>query len=69
MHAKLDVNGNGAHPLFLYLKNAAPGILGTKAIKWNFTKFLVNRAGEVLRRYAPKAAPADLVGDIERALG
>ncbi len=68
MFAKIDVNGPGAHPLFAALKRAAPGVFGTQSIKWNFTKFLVGRDGEVLRRYAPSEAPAALVKDIEAAL-
>jgi glutathione peroxidase len=68
MHAKLDVNGDGAHPLFVRLKKAAPGLLGTKAIKWNFTKFLVDRKGDVVERYAPNVAPENLAPDIERLL-
>jgi glutathione peroxidase len=68
MFAKVEVNGRDAHPLFAALKQAAPGLLGTQAIKWNFTKFLVGRNGEVLRRYAPTDAPASLAGDIEKAL-
>ncbi len=68
MFAKIEVNGPGTHPLFAALKRAAPGLLGTQAIKWNFTKFLVARNGEVLRRYAPTDAPASLAGDIEAAL-
>ena len=69
MFAKVEVNGANAHPLFAALKQAAPGLLGTQAIKWNFTKFLVGRDGEVRRRYAPNDAPASLAGDIEAALG
>ena len=69
MFAKVDVNGEGAHPLFEALKRAAPGLLGTQAIKWNFTKFLVGRDGQTIRRYAPTDAPASLAGDIEAALG
>jgi glutathione peroxidase len=69
MFAKIEVNGAGAHPLFAALKHAAPGVLGSEAIKWNFTKFLVGRDGEVLRRYAPTDAPASLADDIEAALG
>lgn len=68
LHAKIEVNGDGAHPLYEYLKAEAPGLLGTKAIKWNFTKFLVARDGKVLARYAPKTSPLELVGDIEKAL-
>lgn len=65
---KIDVNGDGAAPLFKELKTAAPGIMGTTAIKWNFTKFLLNRDGEVIGRYAPAAKPESLSNDIETAL-
>ncbi len=68
MFAKVDVNGENAHPLFEYLKSAAPGILGSKAIKWNFSKFLINREGEAYQRYAPIETPATLAKDIERLL-
>ena len=68
MLAKVEVNGPNADPLFQWLKAQAPGLLGTEAIKWNFTKFLVGRDGRVLRRYAPQDAPAKLAGDIEAAL-
>ena len=68
MFAKVDVNGDAAHPLFRHLKQAAPGVLRTKVIKWNFTKFLVGRDGTVLRRYAPQTKPEDIAGDIEKAL-
>jgi len=68
MFAKIEVNGPRTHPLFAALKRAAPGLLGAQSIKWNFTKFLVGRDGEALRRYAPTAAPASLVGAIEAAL-
>jgi glutathione peroxidase len=68
MFAKIEVNGANAHPLYRELKRAAPGLLGTEAIKWNFTKFLVARNGEVLRRYAPTDAPESFAGDIEAAL-
>ncbi|MEN9706155.1 MAG: hypothetical protein RLZZ393_2034 [Pseudomonadota bacterium] len=64
LFAKIDVNGDGAHPLFRFLKAERPGVLGTQAIKWNFTKFLVDREGRVVKRYAPKAAPAALDADI-----
>jgi glutathione peroxidase len=60
MFGKIDVNGGDAHPLYQQLKNAKPGILGTEAIKWNFTKFLVDRQGEVVARYAPKDSPESL---------
>lgn len=65
---KIDVNGNRAHPLFEFLKHAAPGILGTEAIKWNFTKFLVNRKGQVIRRYGSADTPASMANDIQKAL-
>jgi glutathione peroxidase len=65
---KIDVNGEAAHPLFEWLKVAAPGLLGSKSIKWNFTKFLVDRSGQVKARYAPTTKPEDLVGDIESVL-
>ncbi len=68
MMAKVDVNGDGADPVFKWLTAEAPGILGTKAIKWNFTKFLVGRDGRVIKRYAPTESPASLKGDIESAL-
>ncbi|WP_422844860.1 glutathione peroxidase [Acidovorax sp. M2(2025)] len=68
MMAKIDVNGAAAAPLYQWLTAEAPGLLGSKAIKWNFTKFLVGRDGRVLRRYAPQDAPAKLAGDIEAAL-
>ena len=68
MFAKVDVNGPDAHPLFRQLKAGAPGVLGTQAIKWNFTKFLVGRDGSVLKRYAPNDAPESLRKDIEAAL-
>jgi len=68
MFAKVEVNGPNAHPLFAALKRAAPGLLGSQVIKWNFTKFLVGRDGEARRRYAPTEAPAALAGDIVAAL-
>ena len=67
MFAKVDVNGDDAHPLFTWLKEEKGGLLGDR-IKWNFTKFLVGRDGQVLERYAPQTSPADLTGDIEAAL-
>lgn len=69
MMAKIDVNGDDAHPLYRWLTAEAPGLLGSKAIKWNFTKFLVGRDGRVLRRYAPQDKPQALAKDIEAALG
>jgi len=68
MMSKIDVNGADAHPLYRWLTAQAPGLLGSKAIKWNFTKFLVGRDGRVLQRYAPQDAPEKLAGDIEAAL-
>jgi glutathione peroxidase len=68
MMAKVDVNGANAHPLYQWLCAEAPGLLGSKAIKWNFTKFLVGRDGHVLKRYAPTDTPASLTKDIEAAL-
>ena len=68
MFAKVDVNGAGAHPLYQFLKSEKPGVLGTEAIKWNFTKFLVNRQGNVVKRYAPNDKPEDLSTDIEALL-
>jgi glutathione peroxidase len=68
MMAKVEVNGPDAHPLYQWLTAEAPGLLGSKAIKWNFTKFLVGRDGRVIRRYAPQDAPAKLARDIEAAL-
>jgi glutathione peroxidase len=66
--AKVEVNGQGASPLYQWLKEEAPGLLGSKAIKWNFTKFLIGRDGKVVRRYAPSAKPAQLERDIEALL-
>lgn len=66
--SKIEVNGDEAAPLFKELKSAAPGIMGTAAIKWNFTKFLVSRDGEVIGRYAPATKPESLMADIESAL-
>ena len=68
MFAKVDVNGKGAAPVFAYLKAEKPGLLGSEAIKWNFTKFLVDRKGTVLARYAPNDTPESMAGDIEKAL-
>lgn len=68
MMAKIEVNGSSAHPLYKWLTKEAPGFLGTQGIKWNFTKFLVGRDGQVIKRYAPQDAPEKLAGDIEAAL-
>ncbi len=69
MFAKIEVNGAGTHPLYQLLKSKQKGVLGTEAIKWNFTKFLVGRDGTVLERYAPSTKPEELAGDIEKAIG
>lgn len=68
MFAKIDVNGDGAAPLYKFLKSEKPGVLGSEAIKWNFTKFLVDRKGNVLKRYAPSDTPEAIAPDIEKAL-
>jgi glutathione peroxidase len=68
MMEKVKVNGDGAHPLYQWLTAEAPGILGSKAIKWNFTKFLVGKDGRVIQRYAPQDAPSKIAKDIEAAL-
>lgn len=68
LFAKIDVNGDAAAPLYQYLKKAKPGLLGTEAIKWNFTKFLVDRNGTVVERYAPNVEPQAIAGDIEKLL-
>jgi glutathione peroxidase len=68
MYAKLEVNGDSTHALYRQLKSAARGLLGSQSIKWNFTKFLVGRDGEILRRYAPKVRPDQIAGDIEEQL-
>jgi glutathione peroxidase len=68
MMEKIDVNGADAHPLFQWLTAEAPGLLGSKAIKWNFTKFLIGKDGAVIKRYAPTDTPAGMAKDIEAAL-
>ncbi len=68
MFAKIDVNGANAHPLYQYLKSEKPGILGTEAIKWNFTKFLVGSDGTVLKRYAPSEKPEMIQADLATQL-
>jgi glutathione peroxidase len=65
MFAKVDVNGDAAHPLYQHLKSAQPGVLGTEGIKWNFTKFLVDGQGNVVKRFAPNNKPEDFSSDIE----
>lgn len=68
LFAKVDVNGDNAHPLFQHLKKTAPGLLGTEGIKWNFTKFLIRRDGTVAHRYAPQTKPDDIAADVEALL-
>jgi len=68
MFSKIEVNGSNTHPLYKYLKQEAKGLLGSKNIKWNFTKFLINRQGEVVKRYAPTDKPEDLNADIQALL-
>jgi glutathione peroxidase len=69
LFAKIEVNGAGAHPLYRWLKSEQPGVLGTEAIKWNFTKFLVDRDGRVVKRYAPADSPEKIDGDLGPLLG
>lgn len=66
--AKVDVNGDGTAPIYKFMKSSAKGLLGTEAIKWNFTKFLISKTGEVIERYAPQTTPSDLAKDIDKAL-
>jgi len=68
MFSKIEVNGDRAHPLFAFLKEQAPGILGSKAIKWNFTKFLVDRNGKVISRFSPQTNPSELREEIEKLI-
>jgi glutathione peroxidase len=68
MFSKVDVNGDGAHPLYQWLKKEKPGLLGIGAVKWNFTKFLIGRDGKVLKRYAPTDKPESIEKDILKAL-
>lgn len=68
MFEKIDVKGNGAHPLFQYLSKEAPGALGSKSIKWNFTKFLIDQEGRVLNRFAPSTTPDQIEDDIAKLL-
>lgn len=68
MFSKVDVNGQDTHPLYKYLKEEAKGLLGSEQIKWNFTKFLVNREGEVVQRYAPTDKPKNIKKDIQKLL-
>jgi glutathione peroxidase len=69
MFAKVDVNGAGAHPLYRFLTRSKPGLFGLKRIKWNFTKFLVDRSGKVVGRFAPSTKPQDLATQVEELLG
>ena len=68
MFEKIDVNGTGAHPLYKFLKKSAPGVLGSEAVKWNFTKFLVDRDGKVVDRFAPKDTPEKIDSEIKQLL-
>ena len=68
MFAKIDVNGDNAHPLYKYLKDAKPGLLGTEGIKWNFTKFLIDRSGEPVARFAPQTKPEELEAPVKTLL-
>jgi glutathione peroxidase len=68
MFAKIEVNGPNAHPLYQHLTNQVPGLMGSKAIKWNFTKFLVDQSGKVLERFAPTTKPKDLASTIQKLL-
>lgn len=68
MFAKIEVNGENAHPLYTHLKNECPGLLGSRTIKWNFTKFIVDSSGRVVKRFSPATEPADLEGDILQLL-
>ena len=68
MFGKIDVKGGNAHPLYRYLTDEATGIFGLKAIKWNFTKFLVDRNGNIVKRYAPSTKPDEIAADIEKLL-
>ncbi len=68
LFAKIDVNGDNADPLYKYLKHAAPGLLGSEGIKWNFTKFLIRKDGSVFKRYAPQTKPEELTDDIKKLL-
>ena len=69
LFAKIEVNGDGAHPLYRFLKGEKPGLLGTEGIKWNFTKFLVDAKGNVTKRYAPNDTPEQIAKDLEKSLG
>lgn len=68
MFAKVNVNGKDAHPLFSYITENAPGVMGSKSIKWNFTKFLIDREGNIVNRYAPKTKPLEMEEDLKKLL-
>ena len=68
LFAKIDVNGNNADPLYVYLKKQAPGFMGTESIKWNFTKFLIDNNGNIVKRYGSSTKPAEIADDIEKLL-
>ncbi|MFS0781505.1 glutathione peroxidase [Bacillus sp. 1P06AnD] len=68
MFAKVDVKGGSAHPIFKYLTHEAPGVLGSKGVKWNFTKFLINREGKVVKRFSPQTKPFDIESEIKSLL-
>lgn len=68
LFSKVEVNGENTHPLYRFLKARAPGVMGTEDIKWNFTKFLINKKGEVLQRFAPNTKPENLAGPIQSAI-
>ena len=68
MFDKIDVNGSNASPLFKYLKHESPGIMGTEAVKWNFTKFLVNKTGQVVKRFAPKDGESEIESELQKIL-
>ncbi|AIQ27972.1 glutathione peroxidase [Paenibacillus sp. FSL P4-0081] len=68
MYEKINVNGSEAHPLFKYLSKEAPGVLGSKSVKWNFTKFLVDQEGRVLKRFSPQTTPDQIEADIAKLL-
>ncbi|MFC9601215.1 glutathione peroxidase [Peribacillus butanolivorans] len=68
MFAKVNVNGKDAHPLFSYITENAPGVMGSKSIKWNFTKFLIDREGSIVSRYAPRTKPLEIEDDLKELL-
>jgi glutathione peroxidase len=68
LHSKIDVNGSDTHPLFDFLKSELPGLMGSKKIKWNFTKFLIDKNGKPIKRYAPTTTPRDIESDIKKLL-